>query len=132
MAEDAIVKAGLYFDELNKIRVLDPEVTVQTNELKDECKDFLDKMTHFQKIVGSFIQHIDSVGNEVEKEKLKAIASRNQLKSVSKQREAQQQQLHALITEKRMQLERLRIQYDALAKQEREQTEFIEQLVLQK
>ena len=42
MAEDAIAKAGLYFDELNKIRVLDPEVAVQTSELKDECKDFLD------------------------------------------------------------------------------------------
>ena len=38
---------------------------------------------------------------------LQAIGSRNLLKSVAKQREAQQQQLHALITEKRMQLERL-------------------------
>ena len=35
-----------------------------------------------------------------------AIGSRNLLKSVAKQREAQQQQLHALIAEKRMQLER--------------------------
>jgi hypothetical protein len=42
MAEDAISRAGLYFDELHKIRVLDPEVAAQTNELKDECKDFLD------------------------------------------------------------------------------------------
>ena len=38
---------------------------------------------------------------------LQAIGSRNLLKSVAKQREAQQQQLHALIAEKRMQLERL-------------------------
>ena len=35
-----------------------------------------------------------------------AIGSRNLLKSVAKQREAQQQQLQALITEKKMQLER--------------------------
>jgi len=42
MAENAIEKAGLYFDELNKIRVLEPEVTTQTNDLKDECKDFLE------------------------------------------------------------------------------------------
>ena len=42
MAEDAIGKAGLFFDELNKIRVLEPEVAVQTNDLKDECKDFLE------------------------------------------------------------------------------------------
>ena len=37
---------------------------------------------------------------------LQAIASRNQLRSVTKQREALQQQLHALIREKKMQLER--------------------------
>ena len=42
MAEDAIGKAGLYFDELNKIRVLEPEVAVQTNDLKDACKDFIE------------------------------------------------------------------------------------------
>jgi len=42
MAEDAMEKAGLYFDELNKIRILEPEIAVQTNDLKDECKDFLE------------------------------------------------------------------------------------------
>jgi len=42
MADDAIAKAGLYFDELNKIRVLEPEVAAQTNDLKDECKEFLE------------------------------------------------------------------------------------------
>ena len=42
MAENAIGCAGLYFDELNKIRVLEPEVAVQTTDLKDECKDFLE------------------------------------------------------------------------------------------
>jgi len=42
MAEDAIGKAGLYFDELNKIRVLEPETAVQTNDLKDACKDFIE------------------------------------------------------------------------------------------
>ena len=35
-----------------------------------------------------------------------AIGSRNLLKSIAKQREAQQQQLQALIAEKKMQLER--------------------------
>ena len=39
---EALAKAGLHFDELNKIRVLDPDVALQTNELKEECKDFLD------------------------------------------------------------------------------------------
>jgi len=37
---------------------------------------------------------------------LQAIGSRNLLKSIAKQREAQQQQLQALIAERKMQLER--------------------------
>ncbi|KAK2163382.1 hypothetical protein NP493_1465g00044 [Ridgeia piscesae] len=132
MAEEALAKAGLHFDELNKIRVLEPEVAQQTGELKEECKDFLDKLSDFKKIVGTFIDVVDGVAQEVEKEKMKAIGSRNLLKAISKQREAQQQQLMALIAEKKMQLERLRIQHDALLKEEQGQTEFIEQFILQK
>ena len=42
MADETLAKSGLYFDELNKIRVLEPEVAQQTSELKDECKEFVD------------------------------------------------------------------------------------------
>ncbi|KAI8782754.1 intraflagellar transport protein 20 [Biomphalaria glabrata] len=132
MADEALARAGLHFDELNKIRVLEPEVAQQTKELKEECKEFVEKIGDFQKIVGTFIDMVDSVAKEVEKEKIKALGARNLLKSITKQREAQQQQLQALITEKKMQLERLRIQQDALLKEEASQNEFIDQLILQK
>lgn len=42
MAEESLANAGLYLDELNKIRLLEPEKAQQTNELKDECKEFVD------------------------------------------------------------------------------------------
>ena len=42
MADEAIANAGLHFDDLNKIRVLEPEIQNQTSELKEECKDFVD------------------------------------------------------------------------------------------
>ena len=132
MADEALARAGLHFDEINKIRVLEPEVAQQTTELKEECREFVEKIGDFQKIVGTFIEVVDNVSKEVEKEKMKAIGSRNLLKSIAKQREAQQQQLQALITEKKMQLERLRIQHDALRKTEDDQKEFIEQFLLQK
>ncbi|ESO95305.1 hypothetical protein LOTGIDRAFT_188589 [Lottia gigantea] len=132
MADEALANAGLHFDELNKIRVLEPEVSQQTTELKEECKDFVEKIGDFQKIVGTFIGVVDNVAKEVEKEKMKAIGARNLLKSIAKQREAHQQQLHALIIEKKMQLERLRIQHDALNKEESEQNDFLDQLILQK
>lgn len=47
MAEEALSNAGLYLDDLNKIRLLDPESAQQTGELKDECKDFIDSTIHF-------------------------------------------------------------------------------------
>ena len=43
----------------------------------------------------------------------------------------EQQQLQALIVEKKMEFERLRIEYESLLKAETEQQEFIEQLILQ-
>ena len=42
MADEALAQAGLHFDELNKIRVLEPEVFQQTTELKEECKDYVE------------------------------------------------------------------------------------------
>lgn len=33
---------GFYFDELSKIRVLDPSTANSTENLRDECKDFVD------------------------------------------------------------------------------------------
>nr|XP_046245270.1 intraflagellar transport protein 20 homolog isoform X2 [Scatophagus argus] len=105
MAKDPLAEAGFYFDELNKLRVLDPDVSQKTSELKEECKEFVDKIGQFQKIVGGLIELVDELAKEAETEKMKAIGARNLLKSVAKQREAQQQQLQALIAEKKMQLE---------------------------
>ncbi|XP_066455732.1 intraflagellar transport protein 20 homolog isoform X1 [Eleutherodactylus coqui] len=132
MAKDSLSDAGLHFDELNKLRILDPDVSQQTTELKDECREFVEKIDDFQKIVGGLIELVDQLAKETENEKMKAIGARNLLKSIAKQREAQQQQLQALIAEKKMQLERYRIEYEALCKVEAEQNEFIDQFILQK
>ncbi|XP_014674271.1 PREDICTED: intraflagellar transport protein 20 homolog isoform X2 [Priapulus caudatus] len=132
MADDTLVAVGLHLDDLKRLRVLEPDVAQETSELKEECKEFIDKIGEFQSIVGGFISMVDGLSKEVEKEKMKAIGARNLLKSITKQREAQQQQLLALITEKRTQLERLRLQYDALLKVEAEQTDFVEQYLLQR
>lgn len=44
MAKDPLAEAGFYFDELNKLRVLEPDVSQRTSELKEECKEFVDSM----------------------------------------------------------------------------------------
>ncbi|XP_046841645.1 intraflagellar transport protein 20 homolog [Xenia sp. Carnegie-2017] len=123
---------GFHFDELSKIRLLEPDVFQQTQELKEECKEFVDKISEFQSIVGNFISMVDGLAKEVENEKMKAIGSRNLLKSVEKQRETEQEQLRALIAEKKVQLERHRHQYESLLKTEEDQREFLEQFILYK
>lgn len=42
MAKELLAEAGFYFDELNKLRVLEPDVSQKTTELKEECKEFVD------------------------------------------------------------------------------------------
>ncbi|XP_069470682.1 intraflagellar transport protein 20 homolog isoform X2 [Ambystoma mexicanum] len=71
MAKDTLREAGLHFDELNKLRILDPEVAQQTTELKEECRDFVDKIGQFQNIVGGLIELVDQLAREAENEKIK-------------------------------------------------------------
>ena len=33
---------GFHYDELSKIRVIEPKTATETEELKDECKEFVD------------------------------------------------------------------------------------------
>ncbi|CAN7986916.1 unnamed protein product [Ixodes hexagonus] len=133
MANEVLAKAGLYVDELNKIRIADPNITRQTQELKDDCHKFVDRMVEFQGIVNKSIAVSDKLATLVEQEKLKAIGSRNMLESVAKDREMQQQQLQALVLEKKIELERwLKVQLHTLKRQEAEQNELIEQFLLQR
>lgn len=37
-----ISENGLYFDEVDKICILEPEVYKQTNDLKDQCNIYLE------------------------------------------------------------------------------------------
>lgn len=62
---------------------------------------FID-IAQFQTIVDGFISMINSLAQEVEKEKLKAIGAHNLAKSMAKQREAQHQQLQVICTTKKI------------------------------
>ncbi|KAB0795290.1 hypothetical protein PPYR_12129 [Photinus pyralis] len=125
---DNLSKLGIYFDEIDKVRILEPEVSNQTNDLKEECKIYVEKISEFQKISDGFLSITTNLANEVEKQKMKAIGARNLLQSMTKEKEAQCQQLQALISEKSMELERLKVQLTSLQKIEMEQNEIINRL----
>ncbi|XP_066600480.1 intraflagellar transport protein 20 homolog [Prorops nasuta] len=127
---DPMEKYGLYIDDLCKIRVLEPTIANETNKLKEECQNFASQITDFQKFSDEFINIIDNLANEVEREKMRTIGARNLLRSVSKQRDAHKQQIKALLVEKTVELERLRIEFDSLKKIEQDQLETIEHLTV--
>lgn len=42
MVDEALSNHGLFIDDENKIRLIDPERLSDSAELRDECKDFID------------------------------------------------------------------------------------------
>ena len=42
MAKDPLAEAGLYFDEISGLQILDPDVKQKSLELKEECKVFIE------------------------------------------------------------------------------------------
>jgi hypothetical protein len=44
MVEEALSNFGLFIDDENKIRLIDPERVTDSAELRDECKDFTDSI----------------------------------------------------------------------------------------
>ncbi|KAL1494322.1 hypothetical protein ABEB36_009937 [Hypothenemus hampei] len=120
---------GIYFNEIDKLCILEPESYKQTNNLKEECIIYGEKIDEFKKITEKFISMVEELGIKIEKEKIKAIGARNLLQGMEKQKEHNQQQMHAIIHEASMELERLKIQVNSLQKTEIERNELIAQLI---
>ncbi|XP_057662397.1 intraflagellar transport protein 20 homolog [Diorhabda carinulata] len=125
---DLLAKSGIFFDEVDRICILEPEVSKSTHELKDECQLYTEKIEEFQRLSKKYVDLVQQLGDTIEKEKMKAIGARNILQSMEKQREHNQEQLQAMVSEKTMELERLKIQLISLQKTEMEQLEIINQL----
>ena len=123
---------GMRIDDLNRVRVLDEDTSTNAHQLRDSCGNFISSVEEFAEIATSFVKIFDSVGTEVEKQKIEAIGSRNLLQNCAKQRENQISRLAALIREKQVEQERLQAQYNSLLQLEASQKDFIEQFILQK
>ncbi|KAJ2952674.1 hypothetical protein O0L34_g7013 [Tuta absoluta] len=127
MAEE-LQKAHLFYDDINKIRVLESSVFKETVDLKDTCKDYESKVQDFGKIINSLLEVLRELGDNVEKQKMAAIGAMNLLKSITKEKESEQAKLQAEINDRTMILEQLDSEYDALQILEATQMETIEYL----
>ncbi|XP_030038580.1 intraflagellar transport protein 20 homolog [Manduca sexta] len=127
MAEE-LQKVHLFYDDINKIRVLEPKILKETEDLKESSKDYETKVQDFGKIIENLLQVLKELGDNVETKKMAAIGSMNLLKSIAKERESEKSKLQAEIQDKTMILEQLDSEYDALQILEATQMETIEYL----
>lgn len=112
MTSEEVSKYGIYFDDIYTLRVLEPDVATETNDLIDECSgytestylqshiniyfhsfSFFTELNEFRKISEHFIGITESFAKQVDIEKMRAIGAQNLLKTTSKQRETEQQEL---------------------------------------
>lgn len=82
-------------------------------------------MNEFQKITNEFIKVSEKFAKEVDTHKMMAIGVKNLLMTISKQRQTEQRDLQAKISERKMELDRLKIEYHYLQRIISEQQEII-------
>jgi len=128
-AEEVLQKAGMHVDDLNRLRLLAPEVADNCTEFHTECKEFTQQLGSFKTTTGSLIQTLEELAQLVETEKLQAMASRSALKNADKQKVAEKQQLQIQMRERQIELERVRAELEAAQRVEAEQRDYLQQFI---
>ncbi|KAI8926633.1 intraflagellar transport protein 20 [Entophlyctis helioformis] len=121
---------AITFDEFSKIRILDPGQFDASARLKEECKEFTQKINEFNTIVGVFQGLLAEKASQIEHEKLKTIGLRIQVESEVENRKSRQAQLQALLREREAELDRLAVQHESLVKVQTEQQAFMDALTM--
>ncbi|KAL7023156.1 hypothetical protein ACKWTF_012505 [Chironomus riparius] len=125
MAEE-LKKNGLYVDENHILRVLEPAIIKETQDLKEENEIFQEKLQVFRSAGSSIAKNLILLGEVVERQKLLAINTQNLANSSAKQKEIEQQQIQTKIVEMSLELDRLKIELKYLQKCESELQEIFD------
>lgn len=88
------------------------------------------EIENFNDTASRLIATVEELSRHVDREKMKGLGASNLLMSMEKEREIQKQQYQALIIGKATELDRLRVQHQALLRTEAEQQELMDQLQL--
>ncbi|KAM3725809.1 Intraflagellar transport protein [Dirofilaria immitis] len=126
MADETLMKAGLHVDAYNKIHLLQLDVADASNELVEETKEIVNKLNTFSDVTKAIIKAFDELAITVEGEKMRAISSRNVLKTTDKQHIVDEQQLQILIREREVELERLQVELESTQRQEYALKEYLQ------
>ncbi|CRL07934.1 CLUMA_CG020897, isoform A [Clunio marinus] len=123
---DELKKQGLFLDESYILRVLEPTVAKETQDLKYENETFLEKLTDIRNVISDITNHLENFAAEVDKRKMLAINLQNLANSSAKQKEVEQQQIQMKIIERTLELDRLKIESQYLQRCESELQEIFD------
>jgi len=116
------------FDDLNRIRLLDPEEFKQAEALADESTSFINKLGQFTKLTDALVEVLKTQSDKIEQEKLLAIGQRNRIEIEIDTRKRREQEAQSLIAQKQAELHRITEYYNSLLRVEQEQLLIIDKL----
>ena len=122
--EDKLVQ----FDGQGMIRIYDPDKYEELEKTFQCQKDYVLKMDEFKAVVSQTMSIVQQLGVAIEKEKLRAIGSRNIVESEAEQRKKALRDAEFRVREKQLELDRYSAEYAALQKVEQEQKQTIQRL----
>ena len=118
------------FDSVGNIRIYDPERFDEMAKAVQGQRDYVEKMDQFRGIAEQTLKLVEQLGQAIEKEKLKAIGSRNIVESEAEARKRSMREAEFRHAEKQRELDRHMAEYAALQKVEQEQRASIQKLSL--
>eukprot|EP00879_Flechtneria_rotunda_P010239 GHRR01010705.1.p2 GENE.GHRR01010705.1~~GHRR01010705.1.p2 ORF type:complete len:132 (+),score=51.42 GHRR01010705.1:495-890(+) len=119
---------GIYFDEDNRVRILDVDKYAASQTLQDNCQKFTSNMQQLQDCISKYLSAIDQQVDRIEKEKLKAVGLRNRVAAMHEERRRKQQALQQLLNQKQQELDRLLVEEHSLQKVRADQDNMIVKL----
>ncbi|XP_039501565.1 intraflagellar transport protein 20 homolog [Drosophila santomea] len=122
---EELLKAGVFIDEIYTVRVELPNLSSSKKKFKQECFKYSKAFTIFKKFVFNYCNISKIFAEDVDKEKLRAIGTQNQLKTAFIQRQSMQQVYQYEIFEQTVELDRLKGELQFLQRIETEQHEII-------
>uniref|UniRef100_A0A914Z818 Uncharacterized protein n=1 Tax=Panagrolaimus superbus TaxID=310955 RepID=A0A914Z818_9BILA len=124
------VGSNIVIDELNQVRLVNPDLTEDAQQLNNETTNFVNKLTRFDELVESIATMLTELGKLADAERLRAMTAQNAAKQSESQLLEERQQLSILLHEKQVELERLKVELQELQRLEAQQTEYLQRLRL--
>ncbi|KFD48415.1 hypothetical protein M514_10715 [Trichuris suis] len=121
MADQVLEKANLYFDELNKLKLLKPQYSQASSDLLEKIRLLISKNDDLETFKRDIELKFAELCQLLEEQMLKAAAARSAVTNYNVQRKRKHELLRSSISRKQSILEKLTIEIKTLEEEEERQ-----------